>query len=160
MPIAGVVAGAAAVIDFLGGGPSDLDKARNARSDQLYNAALNGDKLAEAGLRCRAGTTDPAWIALAAKSSEGLDSSGGCANEAGSEAARIYAQELVAKLETARGVAGVAGKLGTGLLGLANNAVPGAGTRAVLQEVPSWVWWAGAATLGVLVFLALRHRRG
>lgn len=160
MPIAGVIAGAAAVVDFLGGGPSDADKARNARTDQLYNAALNGDKLAEAGLRCRAGTTDPDWIALAAKSSEGVDSSGGCAFEAGSDAARIYAQEKVAELETRRGVAGVAGKLGTGLLGVANQAMPGAGTRAVLATVPTWVWWAGAVGLGVLVFFAVKHRRG
>ena len=125
------------------------DTQRKARIDSYYAGAMAGDAASEARLRCHAGQTTPAMIALAGGGNPQCDPNDPLGHAAGSAVARGYAQAKLAELQARR----AAGVVGTTLVGQSD--IPTTFGGAIGRAVTSpWVLGAGA----VLVFFLLSRR--
>lgn len=133
------------------------DQQRITRDHGYLVAAANGDPIAEARLRCAAGTVTAALPAA------DLDSQGGCALAAGSQVARTAAQAMVAQLDAARASAGIpsssTGPAGAvSLPGSAGGLLP-AGTIPASIAGISPVLLIGGAALGLMLLVPSSKRR-
>ncbi len=160
------IAAAFGAVNFIGGLFTDeKDAERKRNCDQLFSLAINGDKYAEAELRCSAGdTTQAPIVASYGHPDIRQDGNPPCAGLA-TAVGRDYAKGLVAQLNIRRGIADTAAVITNGAAAVGTEAAPvryaTSVTAGIFGDVDlSKVLFYGALAVAAFYAVKTLKRRG